>query len=469
MQQLKIGLVFKENNMKNISLILFLLTSLLVSYSQQSDRTKLTSDDVIVYENIVYSVVDNRELKLDIAVPKYLNSPAPAIVDFPGGAWRVCHKTVDDARFYAEYGFVGVSVEYRTSDIAIFPAAVHDCKAAIRFLRAHAKEYNINPDKIGVTGISAGSYFAALLGTSGNDKYLEGDEGYSQHSSSVQAVVDHFGPTDFLNGDDTTGLGLRNVNKFSASESPGALFLGGPIDERKELAKLASPLSYIDRNDPPVLIIHGEKDGMVIIRQSELFFEALKKAEVECEMLRVKNADHQYRPYLSTIQISPTINEITEISIKWFEKWLGKPDLDADMIQKFQKERQSINASKKTNLFYRLTVNLPGKTKESYCSGMYTIRCEGKVLESGEIFLKDLSTYENRTFQKEIIIAGTDLQNKKIMWNFRGMIFDSILSEKYEPMYMQEEIFNESIEGIGFNINIGEDKSFKIDKVVFRK
>jgi len=130
---------------------------------------------MVVYENVIYSVVDNRELKLDIVLPKYLNSPAPAIVDFPGGAWRICNKSVDDARIYAEYGFVGVSVEYRTSDIAIFPAAVHDCKAAIRFLRAHAKEYNINPDKIGVTGISAGAYFAALLGTSDNDKYLEGD------------------------------------------------------------------------------------------------------------------------------------------------------------------------------------------------------------------------------------------------------------------------------------------------------
>jgi len=429
----------------------------------------LTSDDIIVYENVVYTVVDSCKLKLDVAVPKYLNSPAPAIVDFPGGAWRICNKSVDDARLYAKYGFVGISVEYRTSDIAIFPAAVHDCKAAIRFLRAHAKDYNINPDKIGVTGISAGAYFAALLGTSGNNDYLEGVEGFPKYSSNVQAVVDHFGPTDFLNGNDTTGLGLKEFNSFSASESPGALYLGGPINERKEIAKLASPLTYIDVNDPPVLIIHGEKDGMVIIRQSELFFEELKNAGVICDMVRVKNADHQYRPYMYGVQINPSIDEVIEITIKWFQKFLGKPDLNINIIQKAHKERQSNDASKVTNLYYKLNIDLPGKTKESFCKGQYTILFEGKVLDSGEIDLNDLSAQENRTFKNEVIISGIDLQGKKIMWNFRGIVFDSELSEKFEPMYMQEEIFNETIQGLGFNIYIGEDRSFKIDKVVFRK
>jgi acetyl esterase/lipase len=455
--------------MKKTHLILCLLVLASRLCSQQSYFPKLTSQDMFVYENVVYSVVDSCELKLDIAVPKYLNFPAPAIVDFPGGAWRICNKSADDARFYAEYGFVGVSVEYRTSDIAIFPAAVHDCKAAIRFLRAHAKEYNINPDKIGVTGISAGAYLAVLLGTSDNNNYLEGDGGYPQYSSTVQAVVDHFGPIDFLNGNDTIGLGLKDFNSFSPSESPEALFLGGPLDERKEIAKLASPLTYIDANDPPILIIHGEKDGMVIIRQSELLFEALKKAGVKCEMLRIKNAAHQYRPYMYGVQINPSTEEIIGVTIKWFQQFLGIPDLDVNLIQKLQKERQSINASKKTNLYYKLTIDLPGKTKESYCEGQYTILCEGKVLDRGEISLKDLSTNENRIFQKKIIITGTDLQSKKIMWNFRGMIFDSELSEKFEPMYMQEEIFNETIEGIGFNIHIGKDRSFKIEKFVFRK
>jgi hypothetical protein len=208
---------------------------------------------------------------------------------------------------------------------------------------------------------------------------------------------------------------------------------------------------------------------MVIIRQSELLFEALKKSGIKCEMLRIKNAAHQYRPYMYGVQINPSTEEIIEITIKWFQKFLGVSDLDVNLIQKLQKERQSINASKKTNLYYKLIIDLPGKTKESYCEGQYLILCEGKVLERGEISLKDLSTDENRTFQKKIIIAGTDLQSKKIMWNFRGKIFDSELSEDYEPMYMQEEIFNESIEGIGFNIHIGKDRSFKIDKVVFRK
>jgi len=148
----------------------------------------LTKEDITVYRDIVYTIADGHELKLDIAVPKYLKAPVPAVVDIPGGSWRVVEKSVEDALFYAKHGFIGVSITHRTSDIAIFPAAVHDCKTAIRWLRAHAREYNIDPDNIGVTGFSSGGHLAALVGTSVGDTFLEGKGDYLDYSSSVQEI-----------------------------------------------------------------------------------------------------------------------------------------------------------------------------------------------------------------------------------------------------------------------------------------
>jgi acetyl esterase/lipase len=446
-----------------------LMLAVFTVYAQQKDIPRINSENIVVYKDITYKVVDGYELKLDIAVPKCLNSPAPAIVDFPGGAWRMCNKSVEDAKNYASYGFIGVSAEYRTSDKAVFPAAVHDCKAVIRWLRAHAKEYNIDPDKIGVTGISAGGYLATLLGTSGGDEFLEDKGKYSEYSSSVQAVVDHFGPVDFLAGNDTAGLGLADLNKFPPSESPEALFLGGPVQEKKDLARLANPITYIDSSDPPVLIGHGEKDGMVIIRQSEMLFKALINAKIPTEFIRVKNADHQYRPYKWDVTISPSINELNKMTIQWFIKWLGAPDINYALARrKTESGIKSENLSK-VNLYYKLTIDLPGETSESYCKGKFGLYWEGKTLASGDIYMENLSTTKSRTFFKEVTITGIDLHNKKILWNFRGEIYDSKLGEKFEPMYMQEEMYNDSITGIGFYIHIKTDKSFKIDKVVYRK
>jgi len=143
---------------------LFLVIAFIAGWSTNSLSQNLTKDDITLYKDIVYTVVDGHELKLDIAVPKYLESPAPAIVDIPGGAWRRINKSADDALYYAKFGFIGVSITHRTSDIAIFPAIVHDCKTAIRWLRAHAEEYHINPEKIGVTGFSSGGHLAAFSG-----------------------------------------------------------------------------------------------------------------------------------------------------------------------------------------------------------------------------------------------------------------------------------------------------------------
>ena len=430
------------NRKRTYGLFLFFIAANAFLYSGPQILSK---QDIIIHEDIVYAVGGGHELKLDIAVPKYLKMPAPAIVDIPGGAWRVVNKSAEDAMFYAKYGFIGVSVTHRTSDIAVFPAAVHDCKTAIRWLRAHAREYRIDPDKIGVTGFSSGGHLAVLLGTSGGDPYLEGKGDHLDYSSRVQAVVDHFGPTDFLKMNDSD---LPDRMDHFAADSPESLFLGGPLREKSELARLANPITYVDSEDPPVLIGHGEKDGMVIINQSELLHEALAEAGVPTDFIRVKNAGHMYRPYKWDAEVSPTVDDMNRMTIEWFQKWLGKPELDTNRIPS-QKAGPAVQSLKETPLYYRLTIELPGKTEKSYCKGRFMVRGGGEVLVRGNIEMNDLSSADKRMFQQEFMITGADMAGEEIMWNFQGEIYDSTIDEKFEIMYKQGEKYDFSLEGNG--------------------
>src|SRR5262249_27571146 len=146
----------------------------------------------------------------------------------------------------------------RFSQDAIWPAQIYDCKAAVRFLRANAAKYNLDPDHIGVGGDSAGGHLAAVLGTTGDVGELEGGLGNPGGSSRVQAVLDWSGPTDFTQ---IAQQSLPNsVLKHDAPNSPEARLLGGPIEEKKELARTANPLTYIDKKTPPFLIMHGDAD-----------------------------------------------------------------------------------------------------------------------------------------------------------------------------------------------------------------
>lgn len=459
LQHIVIG--YRPMKLRNIILICAAIALIPITSLTQI----LTDDDVTIYKDIVYTVADGHELKLDIAVPKYLKAPSPVIVDIPGGAWRVITKSAEDAAYYAKFGFIGVSITHRTSDIAIFPAAIHDCKTVIRWLRAHAQKYQIDPDKIGVTGFSSGGHLAVLLGTSGGDSYLEGEGGFPEYSSQVQAVVDHFGPTDFLKMNDTD---LADKMDHFAADSPESLFLGGALKERADLARLANPIEYVDPKDPPTFIGHGEKDGMVIINQSELLYDALKKAGVATEFIRVKNADHMYRPYKWDAVVSPSVSEINEMTITWFQKWLGEPQLDMEAIPRRQTEPQTESFSE-TRLYYKLTIEIPGKTKNSYCKGRFMVFCGGETIAQGDIQMTDFSAPENRVFQQEFVITNMDLIGKDIMWNFRGEIYDSKFDESFTPMFMQGETYDPSIEGIGYHMQINDDKTFNIEKRVYRK
>lgn len=423
---------------------------------------EIPRNHIRVEKDVVYAVADGHKFTLDIASPDNLIEPAPAIVDIPGGAWRNVRKSAEDAIWYAQQGFIGVSITHRTSDIAIFPAAVHDCKTVVRWLRANAEKYSIDPDKIGVTGFSSGGHLATLLGTSGGDPYLEGEGGYPEFSSRVQAVVDHFGPTDFLRMNDFRFADF--IDHFDA-KSPESLFLGGPIKEKPELVKLANPITYIDPQDPPIWIGHGEKDGMVIISQSELLYEALKKAGVETEFVRVKNADHMYRPNPAGATVSPSVEELNRMAIDWFKKWLGAPRWRP--VE--DKPSASRVGAREFKVFYEFVIDLPGKSADSTCKGNFMMRCAGRTLVRGAINMPDLSTEEKRTFRQKVLISGDDLVGSEIFWNFQGEIFDSALQEKFEYARAETTEFNETIEGLGFIFKITSDKNVTVEPKVYRK
>jgi len=269
----------------------------IVKEAFKPEPTKLSAEHGIetagkrTYLNVEYVPNGHERQKLDIYLPeqgKY-TEPLPMVVWIHGGAWRAGDKKNCRARVFLKDGYAAASINYRLSHHAIFPAQIEDCKAAIRYLRANAKNYNIDPERIGVWGSSAGGHLVALLGTTSDIKDF--DKGPNLHvSSKVQAVCDFFGPTDFTRMSD-----FESRMDHDAADSPESLLVGGAIQENKEACKRANPITYVSRNDPPFLIVHGDKDPLVPHNQSELLYEALKKADVDVKFHTVKGGGHGFR------------------------------------------------------------------------------------------------------------------------------------------------------------------------------
>jgi len=266
-------------------------------------------------EDIVFGSGGGRELRLDIIRPKEKpKSPMPVVVWVHGGAWRAGSRKGGPAGVLASKGYFVASIEYRLSQEATFPAQIEDCKCAIRYLRAHAKKYNIDSDHIGVWGSSAGGHLVALLGTSGDVEELEGKGGWQDQSSRVQAVCDWFGPTDFPK------MGGRHDD----INSPECQLVGGSYTEKADVVRAANPITYVSCDDPPFLIMHGEEDRTVPINQSELLDEALTKAGVEVTFVRVKNAGHGFRQRPGGPRMQPGREEMQEEITAFFDRHLKK-------------------------------------------------------------------------------------------------------------------------------------------------
>jgi len=239
--------------------------------------------------DIEYARPDGKPQLLDLYLPEKAEGALPLVIWIHGGAWMSGSKEQCPAVFLLGKGYAVASINYRLSQVAKWPAQILDCKAAVRWLRAHAKEYKVDPERFGVWGSSAGGHLVALLGTSGDVKELEGDLGNGGVSSRVQAVCDWFGPTDFLE----IGKYPSQLDHDGAN-SPESQLLGGPIHDNVEKAKQANPITYITKDDPPFLIMHGDKDMTVPFNQSELLNEALKKAGVTVTFHPVPGAGHGF-------------------------------------------------------------------------------------------------------------------------------------------------------------------------------
>jgi acetyl esterase/lipase len=245
-----------------------------------------------VERDLEYARAGGKSLRLDLYLPQGIPGPLPAIVWVHGGAWRKGSKENTPARRLADRDqapYAVASIGYRLSQEAIFPAQIHDCKAAVRWLRAHAQQYNLDPTRFGAWGGSAGGHLVALLGTSGGVPDLEGDLGHAEQSSRVQAVCDFFGPSDFLRMDDVPGEMTHH-----APDSPESQLLGGPIRECPDRVARANPITYVTPGDPPFLIVHGQEDFTVIANQSELLYQALRRNGVEARLHLVPGAGHGF-------------------------------------------------------------------------------------------------------------------------------------------------------------------------------
>jgi len=261
------------------------------------------------FENITYCTANGEALLMDIYYPEEIDGPWPVTVYVHGGGWVSGDKSKGAGYRMVEplrkQGYLVVSINYRLSPEYQFPAHIEDVKCGIRHLRANASFYNLDPERIGAFGGSAGGHLVALLGTSDVSSGLEGSEEYQEYSSRVQAVVDLFGPTD----DDAFCIPQKIETVFGAEAC------------EDEIISIASPMTYISADDPPFLIFHGDQDDVVPISQSERLHEALTAGGVPSTFITVENAGHGFSR-AGDGEFNPSMRNILQMVLDFFDEHL---------------------------------------------------------------------------------------------------------------------------------------------------
>ena len=244
-------------------------------------------DSVIWETGIEYSNPGDEHLQLNLARPKTGSGPFPAVLCIHGGGFRAGKRDSYDALCLklAERGYVAATMTYRLAPKHQFPAAVHDTKAAVRWLRANAQKYNLNPAKIGVTGGSAGGHLAQFLGVTANVPQFEGTGGNPEQSSAVTCVVNVYGPSDFT----------KSYGKSVDAHEVLPLWFGGNLETKRDLHIQGSPLYWVTPNSAPTLCIHGTEDKYVAHEQAVWLVDKLKAATVEAELLTLEGAGHGFK------------------------------------------------------------------------------------------------------------------------------------------------------------------------------
>lgn len=276
--------------MNKLNLVLALLFISTFSYAQPPSLSQIQDKlpkGTIIHNNIPYNNDTLKKHLLDIYLPAEVNGKLPLVVFIHGGGWIGNDKYADmgympnTVNAMLDNGFAVASIDYRFAQNAVFPAILQDCNKAVSFLYDNAAKYNLDNNKFALMGFSAGGHLASLMGTSHNNKVENLYFPNSYRPFTFKAVVDFYGPMD--------------LTLFAGSEdpkSPESILIGATPVARPDLAKAASPLTYIDKNDPPFLIFHGEKDNIVSNRHSKLFNAWLNHFEVKNELTIVKDAPH---------------------------------------------------------------------------------------------------------------------------------------------------------------------------------
>ncbi|MBT8308012.1 MAG: alpha/beta hydrolase [Maribacter sp.] len=276
------------NKINNIvtTAVLF-LTFIGQGFSQTNPVIEVFPKGTVLHGNVNYANDTLQKHLLDIYLPQKVSGKIPLVVFVHGGGWLVNDKYADIGymrKTVAEIvskGFALASIDYRFATQAVFPAQIQDCNRAVSFLVDNADTYGFDKDRIAVMGFSAGGHLASLMGLSKNNDVTDFFVSKTTKGFDFKAVVDFYGPAELIL--------FPGAND---AKSPEALLIGAPPLDRPDLAKIASPVTYVDENDPPFLIVHGEKDDLVSSRQSHLLSSWLTVKGVENELIVVKDAPH---------------------------------------------------------------------------------------------------------------------------------------------------------------------------------
>jgi acetyl esterase/lipase len=259
----------------------------MASFAHAQQPPKVVVPEGVVFErDIEYANPDEQHLKLNLARPKKGDGKFPAVVCIHGGGFRAGSREGynNTVLKLAQNGYVAMTVSYRLAPKFQFPAAVHDTKAAVRWLRINAEKYQVDPERIGVTGGSAGGHLALFLGVTGDVKEFDGGEN-SGPSSKVTCVVNVYGPSDFT----------KSYGKSVDAAEVLPLWLGGDLKTHLRTHLRASPLYWVTPNAAPTLCIHGTEDKYVHHEQSQWIVDKMKAAGVEAELLLLEGAGHGFK------------------------------------------------------------------------------------------------------------------------------------------------------------------------------
>lgn len=276
---------------KSITLLFCFILLAHLSFAQTTNKViSFFPPDTKLYGNVPYANDTLKKHLLDIYIPANAKADMPLVVWVHGGAWTHNDKYADMGYMkktigaILNSGFALASIDYRFSTDVVFPAQIQDCNQALAFLYEHAAKYGYNKNKIALMGFSAGGHLASLLALSHNNQVASFYAPKATKSFKISAVVDFYGPADFL-------AILKPQEGATQKDAVSTLLGASPVD-RPDLAKIASPATYVDKNDPPFLIIHGEKDESVPPTQSKLLSSWLTLNKVKNELIVVKNAPH---------------------------------------------------------------------------------------------------------------------------------------------------------------------------------